>query len=52
MADLGKPNIPGKTGFKTVQNNALKQYGSESAAKKVAGAVFQRLKSKGKMKKA
>lgn len=44
---IGKPNVPGKTGFKTVENKALKEYGSEKVAKKVAGAVYQKIKAKG-----
>lgn len=38
--DVGKKNVPGKTGFKAVQDKAAKEYGSEAAGKKVAGAVF------------
>lgn len=49
--DLGKKNVKGKTGFKTVQNRALNEYGSESVAKKVAGSVFQKMKKKGQLSK-
>lgn len=38
--DVGKKNVPGKTGFKAVEAKAAKEYGSEEAGKKVAGAVF------------
>lgn len=38
--DVGKKNVPGKSGFKAVEDNAAKEYGSEAAGKKVAGAVF------------
>lgn len=46
--DFGKKNVPGKTGFKPVQNKALQEYGSENAAKRVAGAVFANMKKKSK----
>lgn len=38
--DFGKKNVPGKTGFKAVQDKAAAEYGSEEAGKRVAGAVF------------
>lgn len=44
-ADLGKP---GKN-FKKVAAKATKEYGSASAGKKVAGAVFQKMRAKGKL---
>ncbi len=47
--DMGKKNIPGKTGFDTVANKAAKTYGSEKAGKRVAGTIFQRMRSKGKL---
>lgn len=47
--DMGKKNVPGKTGFKTVAAKATKQYGSAAAGKKVAGAVFQAMRKSGKL---
>lgn len=38
--DMGKKNVPGKAGFKAVQNKAAAEYGSQAAGKRVAGAVF------------
>jgi len=43
--DMGKPNIPGKTGFAAV---AAKSGGGEKG-KKIAGAVFQRMRKKGQL---
>lgn len=48
MADVGKKNNGKTTGFKAVQSSALKEYGSEAVAKKVAGSVYQGMKKKGK----
>ncbi len=45
--DFGKKNVPGKTGFNTVEENAEKEYGSKAVAQKVAGAAFWKMK-KGK----
>ena len=47
--DLGKKNIPGKTGFKTVAAKAAKEYGSKAAGQRVAGAVFQNMRRAGKL---
>mgnify|MGYP003342930858 CR=1 FL=1 len=47
--DMGKPNIPGKTGFQNVANKAAKEYGSADAGKKVAGAMFQKMRKSGKL---
>lgn len=43
--DMGKP---GK-GFAKIVANATKQYGSVDKAKKVAGAMFQKMRKKGKL---
>lgn len=43
--DLGKP---GKT-FAKIEANAKKEYGSVAAGKKVAGAIFQKIRAKGKL---
>ena len=43
--DMGKP---GK-GFSKIVASATKQYGSVEKAKKVAGAIFQKLRKKGKL---
>lgn len=43
--DMGKP---GK-GFKKVQAKAAAEYGSEEAGKRVAGAVFQKMRKAGKL---
>ena len=42
--DMGKKNIKGKTGFDTVASKAAKEYVSEEAGEKVAGAVFQKMR--------
>lgn len=47
--DMGKKNIPRKTGFKTVAAKTAKKYGSLAAGKKVAGAVFQNMRKSGKL---
>lgn len=47
--DMGKKNVPGKTGFKAVTAKATKEYGSSAAGKKVAGAVFQKMRKAGKL---
>lgn len=47
--DVGKKNVPGKTGFAAVAAKAGAKYGSAAAGKRVAGAVFQKMaRSKGK----
>lgn len=46
--DLGKKNIPGKTGFKAVASKAAAEYGSEKAGDKVAGAVLKNMRKSGK----
>lgn len=43
--DMGKK---GKN-FDKVANKAAKEYGSEEAGKRVAGALFQKLRRKGKL---
>lgn len=45
--DMGKKNVPGKTGFDTVANKAAKAYESAQAGKRVAGAAMQKMRSKG-----
>lgn len=47
--DLGKPNVPGKTGFATVAAKGAAEYGSKEAGQKVAGAIFQKMKKSGKL---
>lgn len=47
--DMGKKNVPGKTGFKAVAAKAAAKYGSAAAGKKVAGAVFQNMRRSGKL---
>lgn len=42
--DLGKPNVPGKTGFDTVANKAAAEYGSKEAGDRVAGAVLAKIR--------
>ncbi len=44
--DLGKPNVPGKTGFATVANKAAAEYGSKEAGDRVAGAVLAKLRAR------
>lgn len=39
-ADMGKKNVPGKSGFSTVVNNAKSEGNSAENAQKIAGAVF------------
>lgn len=46
--DLGKKNVPGKSGFKAVANKAAAEYGSKSAGKRVAGAVLAKMRATGK----
>ena len=47
--DVGKKNVPGKTGFAAVAAKAGNEYGSAAAGKKVAGAIFQKMaRSRGK----
>jgi hypothetical protein len=43
--DMGKPG----PGFKKVQAKAAAEYGSEAAGKRVAGAVFQKMRKAGKL---
>lgn len=43
--DMGKPNVPGKTGFAAV---AAKSGGGDKG-KKIAGAVFQKMRKAGKL---
>jgi ribosomal protein S20 len=38
--DFGKKNTSKNSGFKSVVSKALKEYGNEAEAKKVAGAAF------------
>lgn len=46
--DLGKPNNSKNAGFNTVANKAAKEYGSKAAGERVAGAVLNKLRNKGK----
>jgi hypothetical protein len=47
--DMGKKNVPGKTGFKTVASKAAKEYGSKEAGERVAGAVANKMRKAGKL---
>ena len=47
--DMGKKNVKGKSGFNTVEANAEKEYGSKEAGKRVAGAMFQKMRKAGKL---
>lgn len=47
--DLGKPNVPGKTGFATVSANAAEKYGSKAAGDRVAASVMNKMRVKGKL---
>lgn len=44
--DVGKHNNGKTTGFKAVEKNAAKEYGSKEAGEKVAGAVYQKMRKK------
>jgi hypothetical protein len=46
--DLGKKNIPGKTGFKAIADKASAEYGSDEAGQRVAGAILKKMKASGK----
>lgn len=47
--DMGKKNIPGKSGFSTVANKAAKEYGSKEAGDRVAGAIANKMRKAGKL---
>lgn len=47
--DMGSKNVKGKTGFKAVASKAAKEYGSEEAGERVAGAMFQKMRKKGQL---
>lgn len=47
--DMGKKNVPGKTGFNAVAAKAGSMYGSASAGKRVAGAMFNKMRKNGKL---
>lgn len=47
--DMGKPNVAGKTGFNTVAQKAAAEYGSAEAGKRVAGAIANNMRKKGKL---
>lgn len=47
--DMGKKNVPGKTGFAAVSNKASKEYGSKEAGERVAGAIANRMRKAGKL---
>jgi hypothetical protein len=44
--DIGKKNVPGKTGFKAVQAKAAAKYGSEEAGERVAGKIMHKVAKK------
>lgn len=46
--DFGKRNNGHTTGFNVVAKKAAAEYGSAEAGKKVAGAIFNRMKEEGK----
>jgi hypothetical protein len=48
--DVGKHNNGKTAGFKAVAKNVAAEYGSKEAGEKVAGAVFNKMKSAGKFK--
>lgn len=50
MADVGKHNNGKTTGFKAVAKKAGKEYGSAAAGKRVAGAIYQKMRGKAKGK--
>lgn len=47
--DFGKKNNGKTTGFNAVANKAAKEYGSKAQGKKVAGAMFQKMRKKGQL---
>lgn len=47
--DFGKRNNGKTTGFNAVAKKAGARYGSTAAGKRVAGAVFQKMKSAGQL---
>lgn len=47
--DFGKKNNGKTTGFNAVAAKAGKEYGSKTAGKKVAGAMFQKMRTGGKL---
>ena len=47
-ADYGKRNNGHTTGFNVVAKKAAAEYGSAEAGRKVAGAIFQRMRREGK----
>lgn len=47
--DFGKKNNGKTTGFNAVAAKASKAYGSPTAGKKVAGAMFQKMRTKGQL---
>ncbi len=44
--DIGKKNVPGKTGFNTVAAKATKEGYSKEVAQKIAGSVFKKVAKK------
>lgn len=44
--DIGKKNVPGKTGFNVVAAKAAAEYGSKAAGDRVAGAIAAKIKAK------
>lgn len=47
--DMGKKNVPGKTGFKAVESKAAKEYGSKASGERVAGAIANKMRKAGKL---
>lgn len=46
--DIGKKNVPGKSGFKAVAAKAAAEYGSKAAGERVAGAALAKMRGKRK----
>lgn len=47
--DMGKKNNGKTTGFSVVAKKAASEYGSVTAGKRVAGAMYQKMRSKGQL---
>lgn len=47
--DMGKKNVPGKSGFAAVAGKAAKEYGSKEAGNRVAGAIANKMRKAGKL---
>jgi hypothetical protein len=47
--DVGKKNNGKTTGFSAVAKKATAEYGSAAAGQRVAGAMYQKMKTSGKL---